>query len=179
VVQTVIAGGPDAEETVKGTMALLVAISRDDPTLAVVLLNQVVLRRYLDEAVVPATEAIPDATRDAIDQIEKIAEAQAHWQDQVSPAATPGAGRWFWMLVGGLISVGATAAATVVLVVSTPLLRQTQVRHAERDHSAPHCRRGRGYAAALVRAHPHRRQPRSCAALTLGPAPGQSPIETT
>jgi hypothetical protein len=61
-----------------------VAISRDDPVVAVVLLNQVVLRRYLQEAVGPAAEAIRAATRDAVDQVEKIAEAQAHWLDQVS-----------------------------------------------------------------------------------------------
>jgi len=61
-----------------------VAISRDDPVVAVVLLNQVVLRRYLEEAVGPATEAIRTATRDAVDQVEKFAEAQAHWLEQVS-----------------------------------------------------------------------------------------------
>ena len=61
-----------------------VAISRDDPIVAVVLLNQVVLRRYLEKAVIPAVEAIRTATRDAVDQVEKIAEAQAHWLDQVS-----------------------------------------------------------------------------------------------
>jgi hypothetical protein len=61
-----------------------VAISRDDPVVAVVLLNQVVLRRYLQGAVGPAAEKIRVATRDATDQIEKIAEAQAHWLNQVS-----------------------------------------------------------------------------------------------
>jgi hypothetical protein len=61
-----------------------VAICRDDPIVAVVLLNQVVLRRYLEETVAPAAAAIREATRDAIDQIEKVAEAQAHWLDQVS-----------------------------------------------------------------------------------------------
>ena len=61
-----------------------VAISRDDPIVAVVLLNQVVLRRYLEDTVVPAVDAIRTATRDAIDQVEKIAEAQAYWLDQVS-----------------------------------------------------------------------------------------------
>ncbi len=61
-----------------------VAISRDDPIVAVVLLNQVVLRRYLEEAVVPAVKAIQTATHNAVDQVEKIAEAQAHWLDQVS-----------------------------------------------------------------------------------------------
>jgi hypothetical protein len=61
-----------------------VAISREDPIVAVVLLNQVVWRRYLEETVAPAAAAIREATRDAIDQIEKVAEAQAHWLDQVS-----------------------------------------------------------------------------------------------
>ena len=61
-----------------------VAICREDPIVAVVLLNQVVLRRYLEETVAPAAAAIREATRDAIDQIEKLAEAQAHWLDQVS-----------------------------------------------------------------------------------------------
>jgi hypothetical protein len=60
------------------------AICRDDPIVAVVLLNQVVLRRYLEETVAPAAAAIREATRDAIDQIEKVADAQAHWLDQVS-----------------------------------------------------------------------------------------------
>ncbi len=61
-----------------------VAICREDPIVAVVLLNQVVLRRYLEETVAPAAASIREATRDAIDQIEKVAEAQAHWLDQVS-----------------------------------------------------------------------------------------------
>ena len=39
-----------------------VAISRDDPVIAVVLRNQIVLRRYLEETVAPATDAIRDAT---------------------------------------------------------------------------------------------------------------------
>jgi len=60
------------------------AICRDDPIVAVVLLNQVVLRRYLEETVAPAAAAIREATRDAVDQIKKVAEAQAHWLDQVS-----------------------------------------------------------------------------------------------
>jgi hypothetical protein len=61
-----------------------VAICREDPIVAVVLLNQVVLRRYLEETVAPAAAAIREATRNAIDKIEKVAEAQAHWLDQVS-----------------------------------------------------------------------------------------------
>jgi len=60
------------------------AICRDDPIVAVVLLNQVVLRRYLEETVAPAATAIREATREAIDQVEKLSEAQAHWLDQVS-----------------------------------------------------------------------------------------------
>jgi hypothetical protein len=61
-----------------------VAISRDDPILAVVLLNQVVLRRYLEETVTPAAAAIRTATRDAINEVEQSAKAQALWLDQVS-----------------------------------------------------------------------------------------------
>jgi len=61
-----------------------VAISRDDPVLAVVLLNQIVLRRYLEETVVPAADAIRDATNEAVGQIEQFAEAQATWLEQVS-----------------------------------------------------------------------------------------------
>ncbi|MBK8636813.1 MAG: transcriptional activator TraM [Chromatiaceae bacterium] len=60
------------------------AICREDPIVAVVLLNQVVLRRYLEETVAPAAAAIREAARDAIDQVEKVAEAQAHWLDQGS-----------------------------------------------------------------------------------------------
>ena len=61
-----------------------VAISRDDPILATVLLNQVVLRRYLEEAVGPAAAAIREATRDAVSEVEAVAQAQAHWLEQVS-----------------------------------------------------------------------------------------------
>jgi AcrR family transcriptional regulator len=61
-----------------------VAISRDDPIVAVVLLNQIVLRRYLEETVAPAADAIRDATNDAVRQIEQFAEAQATWLEQVS-----------------------------------------------------------------------------------------------
>jgi AcrR family transcriptional regulator len=61
-----------------------VAISRDDPVVAVVLLNQAVLRRYLEETVAPVAAAIRDATKGAIAQIEQLAEAQAHWLEQVS-----------------------------------------------------------------------------------------------
>ena len=61
-----------------------VAISRDDPIVAVVLLNQIVLRRYLEKAVAPAADAIRDASNDAVRQIEQFAEAQATWLEQVS-----------------------------------------------------------------------------------------------
>lgn len=61
-----------------------IAISRDDPVIAVVLLNQLVLRRYLEEAVAPATAAIREATRGAVGEIEQLAQAQATWLEQVS-----------------------------------------------------------------------------------------------
>lgn len=61
-----------------------VAISRDDPIVAVVLLNQIVLRRYLEETVAPAADAIREATNDAVRQIEQFAEAQVTWLEQVS-----------------------------------------------------------------------------------------------
>ena len=61
-----------------------VAISRDDPIVAVVLLNQIVLRRYLEETVAPAADAIRQATSEAVRQIEQFAEAQATWLEQVS-----------------------------------------------------------------------------------------------
>jgi hypothetical protein len=61
-----------------------VAISRDDPVVAVVLLNQVVLRRYLEETVAPAAAAIREATDSAVTHIEQLAEAQATWLEQVS-----------------------------------------------------------------------------------------------
>jgi len=47
-------------------------------------LNQVVLRRYLEEALGPAAAAIRDATRDAVSEVEAVAQAQAHWLEQVS-----------------------------------------------------------------------------------------------
>jgi hypothetical protein len=61
-----------------------VAISRDDPIVAVVLLNQIVLRRYLEETVALAADAIREATSEAVRQIEQFAEAQATWLEQVS-----------------------------------------------------------------------------------------------
>ena len=42
------------------------------------------LRRYLEEAVAPAADAIRDATSEAVRQIEQFAEAQATWLEQVS-----------------------------------------------------------------------------------------------
>jgi hypothetical protein len=61
-----------------------VAIGRDDPILAVVLLNQAVLRRYLEEVVTPAAEALRTATDGALAQVEQLAQAQALWLEQVS-----------------------------------------------------------------------------------------------
>jgi len=61
-----------------------VAISRDDPVVAVVLLNQAVLRRYLEETVAPAAAAIREATDAAVTHIEQLAQAQATWLEQVS-----------------------------------------------------------------------------------------------
>ena len=57
-----------------------IAISRDDPVIAVVLLNQAVLRRYLEEVVAPVTAAI----REAAAEIEQFAQAQASWLEQLS-----------------------------------------------------------------------------------------------
>lgn len=61
-----------------------VAISRDDPILAVVLLNQIVLRRYLEEVVAPTTDAIRGAASESIRQIEQFAEDQKTWIEQAS-----------------------------------------------------------------------------------------------
>ncbi|NCA72225.1 MAG: transcriptional activator TraM [Sphingobacteriia bacterium] len=61
-----------------------IAISRDDPVIAVVLLNQLVLRRYLEEAVAPVTATIREATREAVAEIEQLTQAQATWLEQVS-----------------------------------------------------------------------------------------------
>lgn len=61
-----------------------IAISRDDPVIAVVLLNQLILRRYLEEAVAPVAAAIREATREAVGEIEQLAQAQARWLEQVS-----------------------------------------------------------------------------------------------
>jgi len=61
-----------------------VAISRDDPVVALVPLDQIVLRRYLEVTVAPAADAIRDATTAAIRQIEQFAAAQATWLEQVS-----------------------------------------------------------------------------------------------
>ena|GEM_PF-2752896 len=61
-----------------------VAISRDDPVVAAVLLNQIVLRRYLEETVAPTADAIREATNDAARHIEQFAAAQATWLEQVT-----------------------------------------------------------------------------------------------
>ena len=61
-----------------------VALSRDDPILATVLLNQAILRRVLDQAVGPAVSAIAEATRDAVAHLREHAEAQAQWIEQVT-----------------------------------------------------------------------------------------------
>jgi len=42
-----------------------VALARDDPLLEVVLLNQAIVKRYMDEAVEPITQAITTALKDA------------------------------------------------------------------------------------------------------------------
>ena len=61
-----------------------VALSRDDPILATVFLNQAILRRVLDQAIGPAVQAIADATRDAVAHLREHAEAQAQWIEQVT-----------------------------------------------------------------------------------------------
>jgi len=61
-----------------------VALSRDDPILATVFLNQAILRRVLDQAVGPAVQAIAEATRDAVTHLREHAEAQAEWIEQVT-----------------------------------------------------------------------------------------------
>ena len=55
-----------------------VALSRVDPILATVFLNQAILRRVLDQAVGPAVQAIAEAARDAVTHLQEHAEAQAH-----------------------------------------------------------------------------------------------------
>jgi len=62
--------------------SLGMTMPRDDPLIAVVLLNQVLMKRYSDEALTPAIAALKGATANAIAQIEKVAEAQAQWLDQ-------------------------------------------------------------------------------------------------
>jgi AcrR family transcriptional regulator len=49
-----------------------------------VLLNQIVLRRYLEETVAPTADGIRDASNDAVRQIEQFAEAHATWLEQIS-----------------------------------------------------------------------------------------------
>ena len=53
-----------------------IAISRDDPVIAVVLLNQLVLRRYLENAVAPATATL------------KSVHASSVMHNRVAPAST-------------------------------------------------------------------------------------------
>jgi len=82
-------GKPDGDDLVGDLIAEVarthgIAISRDDPVIAVVVLNQLVLRRYLEEAVAPAAAAIREASREAAAEIEQLAQAQAHWLEQVS-----------------------------------------------------------------------------------------------
>jgi AcrR family transcriptional regulator len=82
-------GNPGGDDLVGDLIAEVarthgIAISRDDPVIAVVLLNQLVLRRYLEEAVAPVTAAIREATREAAAEIEQLAQTQAHWLEQVS-----------------------------------------------------------------------------------------------
>ena len=61
-----------------------VALSRDDPILATVLLNQAILRRVLDQAVGPAVTAIEGATHDAVTHLQEHAEAQTQWIEQIT-----------------------------------------------------------------------------------------------
>ena len=61
-----------------------VALSRDDPILATVFLNQAILRRVLDQAIGPAVQAIAEATRDAVTHLQEHAEAQAQWIEQIT-----------------------------------------------------------------------------------------------
>lgn len=82
-------GDPDGDDLVGDLIAEVarthgIAISRDDPVIAVVLLNQAVLRRYLEEALAPAAAAIRHATQAAVAEIEQLAQAQARWLEQVS-----------------------------------------------------------------------------------------------
>ena len=53
-----------------------VAIARDDPIRAVVWLNQVVLRRYLEQTVVPAVAALRAATDEAVAAVEQAGAGQ-------------------------------------------------------------------------------------------------------
>jgi len=62
--------------------SLGITMPRDDPLIAVVLLNQVLMKRYADEALTPSIAALREATANAIAQVERVAEAQAQWLDQ-------------------------------------------------------------------------------------------------
>lgn len=55
---------------------LNIAISPKDPIIAVVLLNQLVLRRYLEQTVTPAVAALSAAADEAVGRLEKFADAQ-------------------------------------------------------------------------------------------------------
>jgi len=61
-----------------------VALTRDDPILTVVTLNRVLLGRYVEEALVPATAAIRTAVQEAREQIAAEAQLQAQWMEQVA-----------------------------------------------------------------------------------------------
>ncbi len=61
-----------------------IAISRDDPIIATVFLNQAMQQRALAQASAPAVTAIESATQNAVTHIEQLAEAQAQWLEQVS-----------------------------------------------------------------------------------------------
>lgn len=75
-------GDPAGDLIGEVARSLGIAMPRDDPLIAVVLLNQVMMKRYADEALTPSITALREATVGAIAQIEKVAEAQAHWLDQ-------------------------------------------------------------------------------------------------
>ena len=60
-----------------------VALSRDDPLLEVVLLNQAIVKRYLHEAVEPITGAISNATTDARKALEAHTRADIAYIEDV------------------------------------------------------------------------------------------------
>jgi hypothetical protein len=78
--------------------------SRDDPIVAVVLLNPIVLRRYLEETVAPAADA------------RRMIETAAHLVDHVIPplrAAAIAFGREVADAIGSLTAVGSPPRAPV------------------------------------------------------------------